>query len=217
MSCKRFHSELHESEAHQHFKLRKHCIISSVFASAAVHPLISYESAARSTSPQNISASSDLNTNQRDLCCIVFSDGSEQIFPGLKLSTLLSVAPGSVQQEGLNLNEYSFNSEHPISIKIHTSLMARDFHAIMEYADRGMNGFENKTLHDAVSILLAFEKVRGEASFLSPLFRWIAHYIWTHSILYGLSNNQIISSWPLTELTESSRWSICAILNGCSR
>ena len=219
MSCKRLHSEIHQSEAQQHFKLQKRSILSSVLANAAVHPTNSYENVVHSIFPPNVTNLSDnlLNTSERNFC-FVFSDGSEHMLPGLYLSTLLSVAPSSIQQDGLHAQaNYDAFSDHPIPIKVHTSLMACDFHKIVDFANRGMSGFENKTLHDAVGVLLAFEKASVAVSCMSPLFRWIAHYIWKHSILHGLSQNQMISSSPMTELTESSRWSICAILNGCSR
>jgi hypothetical protein len=168
----------------------------------------------------NAISSPDSYANHGDVC-FVFSDGSEQIFPKLYLATLLSIAPGSVQKEELETNANNWDeaiSDIPSLAKVYTSLTTCEFRKILDFADRGMSEFENKTLHDAVAILLAFEKGRGDVSFVSPLFRWIAHYIWKHCILHGISSkDQILSSWPMNELNESSIWSICSILNGCSR
>ncbi len=207
MSSKRRFSEIRnqQSEAQDHFKLQKPSVLSTVSATYSNHLQDAL------SLPEFCQKYSDL--------CFVFSDGTEQIFPGFYLATLLSVAPGSVNKEGLNTDTKHWGEAMAnIPVKVHTALTACEFRRILDFADRGMSGFENKTLSDAVTIILAFEKGRGDVSFISPLFRWIAHYIWKHCILHGISSkDQILSSWPMNELSENSRWNICSILNGCSR
>ena len=208
MSCKRQFSEIRnqQSEAQEHFKLLK--------------PSVLYPASSTHINHMQNACSQDFYAKHRDVC-FIFSDGSEQIFPEIYLATLLSVAPGSVKKEGMdidtnNWNEASSNIQSPV--KVLTSLTPFEFRKILEFADRGMSEFENKTLHDAVIILLAFEKGRGDVSITNPLFRWIAHHIWKHCILHGISSNdQMLTSWPMNELSESSIWSIRSILNGCSR